>query len=72
MALVGPRRAGKTFLMLKAVKNLLDSGEQALYVSFDDFQIRRLEARKLAGMAREEYPRGEIHLFLDEVQEWEN
>ena len=72
VALVGPRRAGKTFLMLKAVKNLLDSGEQALYVSFDEFQTRRLEARKLAEMAREEYPREEIHLFLDEVQEWEN
>jgi len=72
VALVGPRRAGKTFLMLKAVKNLLDSGEQALYISFDELQIRRLDARKLAEMAREEYPRGEIHLFLDEIQEWEN
>ncbi|RSN77201.1 ATP-binding protein [Candidatus Methanodesulfokora washburnensis] len=72
VALVGPRRAGKTFLMLKSVKNLLDSGKQALYISFDELQIRRIDARKLAEMAREEYPRGEIHLFLDEVQEWEN
>jgi predicted AAA+ superfamily ATPase len=72
VALVGPRRAGKTFLMLKSVKNLLDSGKQALYISFDELQIRRIDARKLAEMAREEYPRGEIHLFLDEVQEWDN
>ncbi|RSN76915.1 ATP-binding protein [Candidatus Methanodesulfokora washburnensis] len=72
VALVGPRRAGKTFLMLKSVKNLLDSGKQALYISLDELQIRRIDVRKLAEMAREEYPRGEIHLFLDEVQEWEN
>jgi len=72
LALVGPRRAGKTFLMLKTIKNLLDSGEQALYISFDELQFRRLEVRKLAEMAREEYPGGEIHLFLDEVQEWKD
>jgi len=71
VALVGPRRAGKTFLMLRHARDLLDSGKQALYVSFDEFQFRGIDARKLAEMAREEYPSGEVYLFLDEVQEWE-
>jgi predicted AAA+ superfamily ATPase len=70
VAVVGPRRAGKTFLMLKAAEKLLRSGGQALYISFDEPQLRRLDARKLAEMVRGEYPSGPVHLFLDEVQEW--
>ena len=70
VAVVGPRRAGKTFLMLKAVEGLLRSGGQALYVCFDEPQLRRLDARRLAEIVREEYPGGRVHLFLDEVQEW--
>jgi len=49
---------------------LLDSEKQALYVSFDEFQVRRIDARRLAEMAREEFPSGEVYLFLDKVQEW--
>lgn len=70
VAVVGPRRAGKTFLLLKAADGLLRSGGQALYVCFDEPKLRRLDARRLAEMVREEYPAGEVHLFLDEVQEW--
>lgn len=34
VALAGPRRSGKTFIMLKTVDKLLKSGDQALYASF--------------------------------------
>lgn len=70
LAIVGPRRVGKTFIMLKTCRKLLDAGEQALYVSFDEPSLRRVDARKLATMVRREYPEGRVHLFLDEVQEW--
>jgi predicted AAA+ superfamily ATPase len=70
VAAEGPRRAGKTFLMLKAAEGLLRSGGQALYISFDEPQLRRLDARRLAEIVRGEYPSGPVHLFLDEVQEW--
>ncbi len=70
IAIVGPRRVGKTFTMLKAVSEILEEGGQALYISFDEPPLRKMEARKLAEEARKEYPEGRIHLFLDEVQEW--
>ncbi len=70
IALIGPRRVGKTFIMLKTASSILERGGQAIYLSFDEPPFRRLEARKLAEMVREEYPRGVVHLFLDEVQEW--
>ncbi len=71
-ALIGPRRVGKTFIMLKSVENLIKRGEKALYIPFDEPMLRRMEVRKLAELVRREHPEGEVHLFLDEVQEWRN
>ncbi|MGC9105567.1 MAG: ATP-binding protein [Thermoprotei archaeon] len=68
--LAGPRRAGKTFLMLKAVKSLLNRGENAVYLSLDDPLFRDMSARELAEKVRAEYPEGKVYLFLDEVQDW--
>ena len=72
VALLGPRRVGKTFLMLKKVKTLLENRKQALYISFDEPGLREVKARKLAELAKKAYPEGRINLFLDEVQEWKD
>ncbi len=70
VGLIGPRRVGKTVTMLYNVKRLIKNGNQALYVSFD--APIEMGPRKLAEEVRRVYPRGEVYLFLDEVQEWEN
>ena len=70
VVVVGPRHAGKTFLMLKKVRELLDSGEQAAYVPFDDPELHGLGPRDFAEAVRKSYPEGRVHIFLDEVQEW--
>ncbi|MEM2087951.1 MAG: ATP-binding protein [Thermoproteota archaeon] len=72
MAVVGPRRSGKTFLMLKAVSNMLRNDERVVYVSFDEPSLRGVSARKFAELVRMEYPEGRVSLFLDEIQEWSN
>ncbi len=71
LAVVGARRVGKTFLMLLRARELLDAGEQVVFVSFDEPPLRSLDSRSLASMVRSEYPGGKIHLFLDEIQEWQ-
>ncbi len=70
IAILGPRRVGKTFIMLKKTKELLERSEQALYVPFDEPLVRKTGVREFAEMVRAEYPEGRVHLFLDEVQEW--
>ncbi|WP_227805062.1 ATP-binding protein [Pyrococcus kukulkanii] len=70
-AIIGVRRVGKTVLMLQRVGELLEKGENAVYVSFDEPEIRKLNHRELAEEVRREFPSGNVYLFLDEVQEWE-
>ena len=69
-AVVGPRRVGKTFLMLRTAKDLMKKGERVLYLPFDEPELRKLSARQLAEEIRREFPEGRAKLFLDEVQEW--
>ncbi|WP_167911517.1 ATP-binding protein [Thermococcus sp. 21S7] len=68
-AIIGPRRVGKTFLLLKKAESIKDR-QNVLYLPFDEPELRRLTARKLAERVRREFPEGEVVLFLDEVQEW--
>jgi predicted AAA+ superfamily ATPase len=70
VTIVGPRRSGKTFIMLKNAEKLLKMGENVLYVPFDEPALRRIEARRFAEMVRQEYPDGKVFLFLDEIQDW--
>ncbi|WP_297468374.1 ATP-binding protein [Thermococcus sp.] len=70
-AMVGPRRVGKTFLMLRTVKDLMEKGERVLYLPFDEPELRKLSARQLAEEIRREFPEGRVTLFLDEIQEWD-
>jgi predicted AAA+ superfamily ATPase len=71
-AIIGPRRVGKTFLMLKKAKTLLENGESVLYLPLDEPELMGMSARELAEEVRKEYPSGRVTLFLDEVQEWRN
>jgi predicted AAA+ superfamily ATPase len=75
LAIVGPRRAGKTYFMFQIIKELLDSGlakrDDILFVDFEDFRLKEFIAEdidnlfvsfnKLTGKT----PR---YLFFDEVQ----
>ncbi|MGC9050355.1 ATP-binding protein [Pyrobaculum sp.] len=70
VAVVGPRRVGKTHVLLKTAASLLERGEQALYISFEHLWTASLDERRLAEEVRRVYPAGEVHLFLDEVQSW--
>ncbi len=68
----GPRRVGKTFLMLHKARELIDSGENVVYVCFDEPELRSMNVRKFAELVRKSYPSGTVYLFLDEIQEWVN
>jgi len=68
-AIIGPRRVGKTFLLLKKADSLKNS-QNVLYLPFDEPELKRLTARELAEKIRGEFPEGRVVLFLDEIQEW--
>ena len=70
-AIIGPRRVGKTFLLLKKAESLKNN-QNVLYLPFDEPELKRLTARELAEKIRGEFPEGKVILFLDEIQEWEN
>ena len=72
VAITGPRRVGKTFSILKEIQSLQESGERAVYASFDDPFFSNIDQREFAELVRQEYPQGKVHLFLDEIQEWRN
>ena len=71
-ALIGPRRVGKTFTLLKKARELLNSGKQVIYVSLDEPFLRDMNVRRFAELVRKEHSDGIVYLFLDEIQEWEN
>jgi predicted AAA+ superfamily ATPase len=72
VAIVGPRRSGKTFLMLKTASDMLKNNKQVIYVPFDEPSLRKIPVRKFAELVRKEYPEGRVNLFLDEIQEWKD
>ena len=70
VGIVGPRRVGKTHILLTKVREILESGKQALYVAFDNPTISDVDVTKLATNVRAIYPEGSVYLFLDEIQDW--
>jgi len=78
--IIGPRRAGKTYLMFHTIKSLLEEEkirkENILYINFEHERLRDLEAKNLEEMMEVYYqlvnPKGEIYLFLDEIQKVKN
>ena len=75
VVITGARRAGKSFLMKQAGSALIDSGvrkENILFVNLEDPRFVRLDT-KLMDEIYEAYlefvaPKGEVYVFLDEVQ----
>lgn len=74
-AIVGPRRAGKTSLMLRAADELIRSGKAGrrdfLFLDFEDYRLQGFEAHDIDRLLTvfhqmtEQYPR---YLFFDEIQ----
>jgi predicted AAA+ superfamily ATPase len=83
IAIVGPRRSGKTYLLFWLIKKLLSgniSAEQIIYFNFDDPRLLPSDAKDIELILeayRELYPehRKKInYLFFDEIQnvkDWE-
>ncbi|BFI73719.1 ATPase [Nanoarchaeota archaeon] len=73
IAIIGPRRSGKTYLMFQIIKNLINNGvpkENILYINFDDIVFRKYDLNKIFETYFELFnPKGNIYLFFDEVQE---
>lgn len=81
LAIMGPRRAGKSYIMRQLMNQLAKSGvnkKQLLFINFEDPRLGKLDAAGIQ-FIYETYlefirPLGKIFLFLDEVQEadgWE-
>lgn len=83
IAIIGPRRSGKTYLLFWLIKKLLSeniSAEQIIYFNFDDPRLLPCDAKDIELILeayRELYPehRKKInYLFFDEIQnvkDWE-
>lgn len=76
-AIIGPRRAGKTYVCFQLMRDLLGKGtpsENIVYVNFEDEKMLGAQARDIQGIIDaffELYPpqaRSPLFLFLDEIQ----
>lgn len=71
--IIGPRRAGKTYLLYQVIQDLIkknDNREQVLYINFEDERLMELRAENLDMIIeayRELYAKEPI-LFFDEIQ----
>lgn len=76
-AIIGPRRAGKTYVCFQLMRDLLNKKiplENIVYVNFEDEKMLGAQARDIQGIVDaffELYPpqaRAPLFLFLDEIQ----
>ncbi len=65
VAIVGPRRAGKTYFMYQKMKEL---GVREMYVDFEDIVYRNYNPKDIIDAYIEVFGREPKYLFLDEVQ----
>lgn len=76
ISIAGPRRAGKTFLMYQAIRELWRrvSRDNVVYVNFEHVRLRGLDALHLEDMMKAYYKffsplkDAPIYLFLDGMQ----
>ncbi|MDE1868417.1 MAG: ATP-binding protein [Candidatus Micrarchaeota archaeon] len=74
IVVIGPRRAGKTFVLYQLIKRLLDNGhtlKSIVYLNFEDERLAELRADQLDLILTaygELYGEGKPFLFLDEIQ----
>jgi len=73
-AIIGPRRAGKSFFIFHTIKKEKLKDSSYIYVNFEDDEVRgakREEKVKLIDYHIEEYKQEPIFVFLDEIQSLE-
>ncbi|MCL4392595.1 ATP-binding protein [Patescibacteria group bacterium] len=77
VAVIGARKAGKTYLVFETIKKLIESGirkKQIIYINFEDERLNELKASQLDYILqayRELYPNinmNDVYIFLDEIQ----
>ena len=74
IVVIGPRRAGKTFVLYQLIKGLLNAGWQPrdiVYLNFENERFGELKANQLdliLTVYTELYGEGKPALFLDEIQ----
>jgi predicted AAA+ superfamily ATPase len=75
-AIIGPRRAGKTYFMFQIASNLLSAGwdrQSVLYLNFEDVRFSALKPEDFGVFLKVVHElgkekNGKIVLLLDEVQ----
>jgi len=81
IAILGPRRSGKTFFLYSLIKKLIRKGiekERPLYVNFENPRLVTMDLKDLISLTDtfyEIYPENKkqkIWIFLDEIQVVEN
>lgn len=77
LAIIGPRRVGKTFLMFQIIKELLkeNNKEEILFIDFEDNRLVNIKAEELDDLfiAYKEISSHELkYLFFDEIHEIEH
>ncbi len=75
LAVIGPRRSGKTYFMYQMMRDLMESGvsrESIFYINLEDDRLAPLNGEVMDGLLdafHELYgPHDEYYLFLDEIQ----
>jgi len=74
-AVIGPRRAGKSFFIFHMIKKEKLEDASYVYINFEDDEVKvakRDEKVKLIEYHIEEYKQEPIFVFLDEIQSLEN
>lgn len=74
IAVVGPRRVGKTYLMLQMIEHLRKEGVNPIYVDFEDIIYKDFSIKDIIEAYYEIFePKEPLYLFIDEVhnlKEW--
>lgn len=72
ISLIGPRRAGKTYIMYDIIRNRQKIGDsEFIFANFENSELSGLaanEVKKLIGAHEQAYGRKPLYLFLDEIQ----
>ena len=74
LAIVGPRRAGKTFFIYQLILDLLKNGtskDEILFIDFEDYRLTDMVASDIDALFMAFYQltnKQPVYLFFDEVQ----
>lgn len=74
LAVVGPRRAGKTYFLYQLIRQLLEKGtsrEEILFLDFEDYRLKDFEAADIDSLLtafNRLTGRAPKYLFFDEIQ----